>query len=156
MTDLHSERITSVVLFSLDEPRYALHLAQVDRVVPSMEIIPLPGAPEIIWGVINFHGEIIPVVNIRKLFRLPQREVSVDDHFVIVSSAKRRLVLVVDFVTDVVELADSQITNTDNKLPFTDFLAGITVYDHHIVLISDLEKFLSLEEQKKLDKALNS
>ncbi len=156
MTDLQSERITKVVLFSLDEPRYALHLSQVDRVVPSMEMTPLPGAPEIIWGVVNFHSEIIPVVNIRKLFGLPHREVGVDDQFVIVSTEKRRLVLVVDYVTDVAELSDSQITDPDDTMPFTDVLSGITVYKQHIVLISDLEKFLSLDEQKKLDKALGN
>jgi len=156
MTNLQSEQITKVVLFSLDSPRYALHLSQVDRVVPSMEITPLPGAPKIIYGVVNFHGEIIPVVNIRQLFGLPHREVCVDDQFVIVSTEKRRLVLVVDYVTDVVELSDSQITDPDDTMPFTDVLSGITVYNHHIVLISDLEKFLSLDEQKKLDRALRN
>lgn len=65
-----------MVGLTLDGQRYALSLAQVERVIRAVEITPLPQAPEIITGVINVRGRVIPVVDIRKRFRLPVRESS--------------------------------------------------------------------------------
>jgi purine-binding chemotaxis protein CheW len=47
---VQSERI---VMFTLDEPRYALYLSAVERIVRAVEITPLPKATEIVSGVIN-------------------------------------------------------------------------------------------------------
>ena len=43
----------------------------------------------------------------------------------------------------------------NHGFPFADFLAGITVYENNIVLINDLDKFLSLDDELALDEALN-
>ena len=59
-----------ILVFALDEPRYALPLSAVERVVRAVEITPLPNAPAIIQGAINVQGAIIPVVNIRESFSL--------------------------------------------------------------------------------------
>lgn len=143
-----------IVLFSLDEPRYALHVSEVVRVVRAVDITPLPNAPGIVSGVINFHGEIIPVVDIRKLFRLPPREMRLEDQFIIARTSKRLVVLVVDSVNDVHQLDHHQIVNAGEVFPFTKYLSGITSKDHDIILINDLEKFLSLDEERILEKAL--
>ena len=58
-----------IVVFALDEPRYALPLSAVERVVRAVEITPLPKAPEIVLGVINMQGQVVPAVDIRKRFR---------------------------------------------------------------------------------------
>ena len=68
-----------MVVFALDEPRYALLLSAVEKVVRAVEITPLPKAPEIVVGVINAQGRILPVLDIRKRFRLPAREMKPDD-----------------------------------------------------------------------------
>lgn len=55
-----------LVIFALDEQRYALYLSAVDRVIPALEIVRLPQAPDIVVGLINLQGRIIPVVDVRK------------------------------------------------------------------------------------------
>jgi hypothetical protein len=79
----------SIVVFNLDEQQYALHLAAVERIVRVAEITPVPKAPAIVLGVINVQGQVIPVINIRKRFRLPDREMSLSDHLIIARTAKR-------------------------------------------------------------------
>lgn len=155
MNNLKNIDNQKIVLFSLDEPRYALYLSAVERVVRAVEITPLPKAPKIIIGVINFQGEIIPVINIRKRFSLPSREINLEDQFIIARTSKRLVVLVVDSVAGVYELEHHQVVDAEKSFPYTDYLSGVAKIETNIVLINDLEKFLSLDEEKILDQALS-
>ncbi|MDP3583326.1 MAG: chemotaxis protein CheW [Ignavibacteria bacterium] len=154
MVNLSSNETEKIVLFSLDEPRYSLYLSAVERVIQAVEIVPLPKAPDIILGVVNFQGKVIPVIDIRKRFRLPFREISLDDQFIIAKTSKRFVILVVDSVSGVYELDKYQIVDTAEVFPYTFYLSGITKIDTNIVLINDLEKFLSLDEEQILDEIL--
>jgi chemotaxis signal transduction protein len=60
-----------LVVFTLDEQRYALHLDAVKRIVRAVEVTPLPKAPQIVLGVVNVQGKVIPVMNLRSRFSLP-------------------------------------------------------------------------------------
>jgi len=144
-----------IVLFSLDEPRYALYLSAVERVVRAVEITPLPKAPNIVLGIINFQGKIIPVIDIRQRFHLRRREINLEDQFIIARTSKRLVVLVVDSVTGVYELEHHQVVDAEVAFPYTDYLSGVAKIETNIVLINDLEKFLSLDEEKILDQALS-
>lgn len=155
MNDFKNIGIKKIVLFSLDEPRYALYLSAVERVIRASEITPLPKTPKIILGVINFHGEIIPVIDIRKRFNLFSRELKLEDRFIIARTSKRLVVLVVDSVEGVYELEHHQFIAAGEAFPFTDYISGVAKIETNIVLINDLEKFLSLDEEKILDKALS-
>jgi len=146
----------TIVLFSLDEQRYALYLSAVERIVLTVEITPLPKAPEIVMGIINFHGEIIPIINIRKRFNLPAREIELDDQLIIARTSKRLVGLLVDSVSGVHELEQLQLTGTEGAFPYADYLSGIARIENNIVLIHDLEKFLSLDEQQVMDEILST
>jgi purine-binding chemotaxis protein CheW len=146
--------LNKLVVFTLDEQRYALHLGSVERVVRTVEVTALPKAPQIILGVINIHGKIIPVINIRKRFCLPERELEINDRLILAHTRKREVVLVVDTVTDVIESPEVKTTATEKIAPNIDYIEGITKIDDGIILIHDLEKFLSLDEEQTLDYAL--
>jgi purine-binding chemotaxis protein CheW len=145
----------NVVLFSLDEPRYALHLSAVEKVVHAVEITPLPKAPKIIMGILNFHGDIIPVVDIRKLFHLTSHEITLEDQFIIARTSNRPVVLVVDSVDGVYELGQGQVIDAGNVFPYADYISGVAKIETDIVLINDLDKFLSVNEERILDEALS-
>lgn len=154
MSSINSIGNRKIVLFSLDEPRYALYLSTVERVVRAVEITPLPKAPDIVLGVINFQGEIIPVIDIRDRFHLPLRERDLEDQFIIAHTSKRLVVLAVDSVAGVYEIDTPQIVEVEGAFPYTDYISGIAKVDTKIILITDLEKFLSLDEEIILEKAL--
>ena len=143
-----------IVLFSLEEPRYALYLSEVVKVERAVEITPLPRAPQVVSGVISFHGEIIPIIDIRKLFRLPQRDIHLEDQFIIARTSRRLVVLAVDSVNGVYDLEHHQAIDAGESFPFTEYLSGIATIEHGIVLITDLEKFISLDEERVLEAAL--
>ena len=78
-----------LVVFFLDGQRYGLHLSTVRRVVRAVEVRALPSAPGIVLGVINIEGRIIPVINVRRRFGLPDKEIDLDDHFIVAATARR-------------------------------------------------------------------
>ncbi|KAF0142547.1 MAG: cheW2 [Stygiobacter sp.] len=150
MHNIDISDIDKIVLFNLDDLKYAFQLSAVERVVTSVEITPLPKAPDIVLGIVNYQGLIIPVIDIRKRFRLPTKELSLEAQFVIAKTSKRLIVIVVDSVSGVYELGKSQIVDSAEAFPYTVYLSGISKIDSNIVLITDLEKFLTNEEEKIL------
>jgi purine-binding chemotaxis protein CheW len=143
-----------LVLFTLDEQRYALYLPTVTRVVRTVEITRLPKAPEIIRGVVNVQGQVIPVVDIRERFRLPEREAELSDQLIIANTARRSVALVVEAVEGVIEHSGKEMIPPEKILPGTEYIKGVIKLEDGLVLIHDLDKFLSLEEDKELDAAL--
>ena len=154
MHNIDISDIDKIVLFNLDDLKYAFQLSAVERVVSSVEITPLPKAPDIVLGIVNYQGLIIPVIDIRKRFRLPTKELSLEAQFVIAKTSKRLIVIVVDSVSGVYELGKSQIVDSAEAFPYTVYLSGISKIDSNIVLITDLEKFLSLTEEQILDEMI--
>jgi purine-binding chemotaxis protein CheW len=151
MSDLQATNQGQIVVFTLDEPRYALPLSAVERVVRAVEITPLPKAPEVVLGVINAHGEIIPVVDIRKRFQLPARELDPDDRFILARTSRRLVALVADSVVGMRELEDRERVTADQILPGAEYIHGVAKLDGDLVLICDLDRFLSLDEEQMLE-----
>ena len=146
----------SLVIFTLDEHCYALHLPAVERALRTVEILPLPKAPEIVLGVINVQGRIVPVFNVRKRFRLPERETSLSDQLIVAQTSRRTVAMLVDAVSGVVAYPEQQVITADRVLPGLEYLEGVAKLDGGMILIHDLDKFLSLEEETTLDTALRA
>ncbi len=146
--------VNHFVLFTLDEQKYALRLAVVERVVHAVEVTPLPKAPEVVLGIINLQGRIIPVFDIRKRFCHAGREISLHDHLIIARTAKRTVALAVDSVTDVVEPLALEVVAVQDILPSTEYVDGVAKRGDGLILIHDLDRFLCLDEEEALDGAM--
>ncbi len=143
-----------LIVFTLDAQRYALHLPVVERAIRMVEITPLPKAPGIVNGVVNFHGAVVPVLNIRSRFDLPEREPELGDQLLIARTSRRIVALVVDSVLDVVTLPSGELVEPEAILPQLEHLEGVVKLDDGMVFIQDLDAFLSLEEEQALERAI--
>jgi purine-binding chemotaxis protein CheW len=144
-----------LVVFRLDEQRYALSLAAVERIVRAAEVTLLPNAPPIVLGALDVEGRVLPVLNIRRRFGLREREVSPADQFLIARTAPRTVVLVVDEAQGVIERSQAEIIGSAQIVPGLGQFQGVVRLDDGLVLIHDVEKFLSLDEARALDEAIN-
>lgn len=142
------------VVFLLDGQRYALHLSAVERTVRMVEITPLPKAPQIVHGVINVKGQIVPVLNIRKRFNLADREMHLNDQLIIARTARRTVALVADGVSDVIERPAEDIIAPGMIVPGMEHVEGVVKLDDGMIFIHDLDSFLSLEEEHALEVAI--
>lgn len=142
-----------LIVFTLDERRYALYLSAVERVVHAVEVTPLPKAPEIVRGIINMQGRIIPVLDIRKRFSLPERKIGLSDQLIIARTSRRNVALFVDTVQDVFECPLQDMVISENIESDIEYIDGVLKFDDGMVLIHNLDKFLYPEEEKMLEKS---
>jgi two-component system chemotaxis sensor kinase CheA len=144
----------SLVVFLLDGQRYALPLYAVERILRAVEVQPLPKVPEIVLGAINVQGRILPVVNLRRRFALPEREIQLGDQLIITRTAKRDVALVVDAVGGVAELCGQDVIAGETVVPGLEYREGTGELEDGIVLIHDMDQFLSPKEERELAAAL--
>jgi purine-binding chemotaxis protein CheW len=152
---LNEEDRTQILVFSLEERLCALPLSAVERVIRAVEITPLPKAPEIVQGVINVHGRIIPVVDVRTRFRLPARALDCDDRLIIAVTPGRAVALAADRVVGIRVIATEAMVVSERALPFAEYIRGVVKFEEDLALIYDLDGFLSLDEGRELDAALS-
>lgn len=142
------------VTFALDRLACALRLPAVERVVRMVAVTPLPRAPAVVLGVVDVGGELVPVIDLRRRFGLPHRGCSADDQIILARSARRRLALVVDAVTEVLDCPAERLVDARRIMPGVDYLEGVLQAEQGLTLVQDLDAFLSLDEERALDAAL--
>ena len=143
-----------LLVFSLDGQRYALNLASVDRVIHAVEMISLPKVSGIILGLINLQGQVFPVLDLRKQLGLPEREVQLTDHLIIAHTSRWKVALVVNTVHAVIEQSEQEVLAAKKIFRGIENISGIVKLEENIILIHDLEKAISIDEEQTLAKAL--
>ena len=146
----------AMVVFSLDDRRYALALDRVRRSIRVVAITPLPEAPAIVSGIIDLGGVVIPVMNMRLRFNHPQRDVRLSDHLLIATTGKWTIALLVDETIGVIEASPENFTPASDIVPRLDLVDGAIRVESGLILIHDLDRLLSLEEEAGMDIALRS
>lgn len=144
-----------IVVFTLDAQRYGIPLTAVDRVVRMVEITSIPGTPRPVRGVINVQGEIVPVVDLRQRFSLPERAIDPADQLLIAAVAGRKFALVTDLVIDVIECGECFLAEAADILPNMPFLTGVAKLPDGMILIQDPEKLLTTMEVQALNDAVS-
>lgn len=142
------------IVFCLNELRMALAMTVVERIVHAVYITQIPNAPAIVLGVIDLQGRIIPVVDMRRRFGLPEREIALTDRLIVAQTTRRPVALVADSVTGVVEHPATELIEAEAILPGLAQVSGVVKLDDGLIFIHDLDRFLSLDEEEILDQAL--
>jgi purine-binding chemotaxis protein CheW len=150
------DALFQLVVFTLHEQLYALRLAAVDRIARVAEITALPSAPEIVQGVVNIQGRIVPVISLRRRFGLPDRDVVLSDHLIFARTSQRAVALLVASVVGVIDCPAQRVTASESILADSAYVEGVLKLDDGLVLIHDLDTFLSPLEDRKLSQALAS
>jgi purine-binding chemotaxis protein CheW len=134
------EDTAHILVFAIGEAKHALPLAEVEKVEFAVEVAPFPDAPHVFIGAIDWKGQILPVM----------REVRANDRIIIVKTSRRRLALLVDEVVGIRPCRAGDVTSAHTLSDGLGCVAGATRAADGIVLIHDLEQFLSEADEKAL------
>ena len=148
--------IHKVIVFTLGEQRYGVPLALVERVIRAVEITPVPKPSPLLLGVVDVGGQVIPAFNVRRAMRLPDRDIDPDDMYIMARTTCRRIILVVDSVSGIAEYAEQDLTAAGRILPDLEFVEGVIRIADGIILIMDLDLFLSISEDYSQEDAMAS
>lgn len=149
------EASVEILPFAVADQAGGVRLENVRQVVRAAEILPLPRAPRFIGGVLDFHGQIVPVVNVRERLGLGKIDIELTDRFIISDAGGLLLALHVESV-GTVSTAEIKQASSDSALSIGEGLgvAGVAPLPDGTLLIHDLGRFFTASEREALDSAL--
>jgi purine-binding chemotaxis protein CheW len=143
-----------LVIVELEGQRYGLRADAVREVVRAGSITPLPNAPAVVEGVINVRGSVVAVFDLRQRFGLPARALDPSEYFALARAGDREVAVRVDRAIELVSIDPAAVDRAEPILRRSRYLAGVAKLDEGLVLIHDLEAFLSEAEAASVDEAL--
>lgn len=134
--------VIEIVEFQLLSERYGVESSYVREVYPLKELTPLPCTPSFLLGVVNVHGQIISVIDIRKLFDLPEEGLTDINNIIIVGNDEMTLAILTDAITGMrsIPLQDIQPSLPTLTGIRAEYLKGVT---NEPLVILDVLKILS-------------
>jgi purine-binding chemotaxis protein CheW len=140
------------VAFTLDRNDFALPAGIVDRIIRSVNITSVPGTLKNVLGVINVHGQALPVFDIRKIFNLPSRKILLSDLYILVRISGQTISIVVDSIKGITNRKDQKIIPANKIFPGLEkILEGLIFFEEGMILIYDPERLFTLENMGKID-----
>lgn len=141
-----------LVTFRVGGEEFGLDVFQVHEILRWQEPTPVPKAPAFVEGVLDVRGALVPVIDLRKRFEVPQLAYDDDTRIVLVDFQGERLGLVVDAVTEVLRAPETAVSPPPAffKGLSAEFLRGIVRLEGRLVVLLDLEKVLSSQERMAL------
>ena len=142
------EATREVLVFVLGGEEYGVDILKVQEIRGYDKVTPIPSAPAFLKGVVNLRGIIVPVIDLRIKFGMPDPRYDSFTVVIILRISGRVVGIVVDAVSDVVQLAPADVKPAPALGAVVDgsFLAGLATPGDRMVLLLDIEKFLSSGE----------
>jgi purine-binding chemotaxis protein CheW len=141
--------------FTLGKEEYGIPILKVQEIKGYAPTTPIPNAPAYVRGVMNLRGTIIPVIDLRRRFGMPETEYNRFNVVVVVLVGTRTMGLLVDAVSDVLNIPPNDIQ------PPPDFaerdgiqtISGLARADDKLVMLMDIDRMLSKQEQGEMTRA---
>jgi purine-binding chemotaxis protein CheW len=140
--------VIQLVGFRLDNEDYAIAITKIQEIILMKPITRIPQVPDFIEGLINLRGSVIPIVNLRKRFGLPPREIDDETRTIVVNVHEKTVGCVVDAVTQVMRINRDQIQPPPLGVMAVNhqYLAGLAKLDDRLMIILDIDKLFQAEE----------
>lgn len=146
--------MSKVVLLEVAGRRLGMHVGDVVEILPAVAVTGLPGAPPIVEGVIDYRGEVLPVIDGRARIGVEPRAPRLSDRFVVVRTAARTVAVRVDAALGLSDVAVIDVERAVSSAPAPLLVAGLARVDDRLLVVHDADTFLSAEESADLDDAL--
>jgi len=152
------ENSREMLVFRLGGEEYGVDILKVQEIRGYEKVTPIPRSPDFLKGVVNLRGSIVPVIDLRIKFGMPNPAYDSFTVVIVLRIAGRIVGAVVDAVSDVVQLAPGEIKAAPRLGSIVDssYLSGVATQDDRMILALDIEKLLSAGELDLLGEAAGS
>ena len=139
-----AEPSTQYCTFRFENELYGIEIDQIQEIINLQRIFPVPRAPNYIMGVINLRGNIVPVIDIKPVLKLPMWKQDANSRIVLINAENVIVGIVVDEIGDVVSLTGSKIEPLDIKQDDerSKFLMGISKLPDKVLVILDARRII--------------
>lgn len=141
-----------VACLRLEDGLYAVDIMRIREIIKLPKLAPLPRALPFVEGVINLRGSVIPVIDLRKRFGLPDVEHSDASRLLILSIAGQSLGLIVDEVTEMITVPVRELKPPPRgvRLVGGEYMVGVFLVREVPVMLLNIDALLSFQEKVEL------
>lgn len=144
-----NEKEIKVLIFKLNNEYYATEIIDVERILEYSEPTKLPDIPNFVEGVVNYEGNILPVVNIARRFNMPEKDKNGESKIIVIKDGASKVGMIVDLVSEVRDVPRKNVEDPPKiavKISQR-YMKGLIKLENKIIIFLDLAKILSQEEK---------
>ncbi|HDY68154.1 MAG: chemotaxis protein CheW [Candidatus Scalindua sediminis] len=136
--------------FVLGNEEYGIEILKVREIIGIMEITPVPQTPDYMKGVINLRGKVIPIIDLRLKYSMPEVEHTKETCIIVAEVGTAQVGIIVDSVSEVTDIKGEDIEQAPNfgQEIDTNFIMGLGKTKKKIIILLDIEGVLTTEELK--------
>lgn len=145
------------VIFKLEKEEYGVDVMHIQEISEYIKCTEVPNSPGFIEGIINYRGNIVPVINLHNKFDINPIVITEDTRIIIFGLDGKQVGLLVDNASQVITINDDDIEEPPSIIMASGqkFIGGLGKTQDSIVIILDLENILSEAEKKELEQIEN-
>jgi purine-binding chemotaxis protein CheW len=141
-----------LVSFRLAQEEYGIEITRVREIILMGAITRVPQTPNYVKGLINLRSTVIPVIDLRIRFGLPESEATDVSRIMVVNVGGKTIGIVVDSVSEVLRVSTDQIAPPPPTVVNlgTEYLTGLVKLEKHLLILLDIDKVLGESEREAL------
>lgn len=154
MAELESQ--FQLVTFHLGEELYGVNIMDVKEIVKLQNVRFIPNAPYYVEGIINLRGEIIPIIDLHKRFKINSvsnsEDDSIDGGFIILNIEGSQIGIIIDKVERVVTVKAEDVKEPPQMLSGigSEYIEGVIREDHGYLIMLNIRKLFNAKELQKI------
>jgi purine-binding chemotaxis protein CheW len=150
-----ANEVRQYLTFTLHDEEYAIDILKVQEIKGMSKITPIPNSPSYVRGVMNLRGTVVPIMDLRARFSMPEVEATHFTVIIVVNVGNKVVGLVVDTVSDVLNIASNDVEPTPELAGSLDtsFITGLAKSEQKLITLLNIDKLVSREDLVSADLA---
>jgi purine-binding chemotaxis protein CheW len=142
-----------LVSFNLGKELYGIEITKVREIILITEITRIPETPEYLKGLINLRSTVIPVIDLRARFGLPEAALTDESRIMVIQAQGKTIGIMVDAVSEVLRVKQDQIAPPPTTVTGLgrDYLSGLVKLDNRLLILLEIDKIFGEEELSVID-----
>jgi purine-binding chemotaxis protein CheW len=142
--DTTSNELLQLVTFKLENEEFGVDILNIQGINRMVEVTKVPNSPEYVEGIINLRGQVIPIIDLRKRLKMPDKPYSKDTRFIVVEFRDKVVGFIVDSVNKVLRI-DRKLTEAPPHAATgieSDYITAVGKLEDSLLILLDFEKIL--------------
>ena len=145
-----------LVSFKLGNEMYGIEITKIREIILVGEITQIPETPHYIKGLINLRSSVIPVIDLRARFSLPEGELGEESRIMVLNVGNRTIGIVVDSVNEVLRVTQDQVSPAPPTVASLGnrYMTGLVRLDEQLLILLDVDHLFGEEQVAALENAM--
>lgn len=142
------------VIFNLNEQEFGIDIMKVKEIILYKEPYQIPNSPDFIEGVLNYRGNVIPIINLKKRFGMTNTELKEEARIIVISYEEREVGFIVDDASQTIRLEEEMIDSIPDIINSISrrFITGVGKIDEdRLLILLNLKNVLTDEEKAQIE-----